>query len=319
MATYYNVAHSTTDIRQAKLYTKDEVLSSPYYSPKGRGFTVFDGTSDKYPFCSTLDIEGLKKVGVYNTQNNETVYIYEGIPVTTTEFLEGYTNDVSTKQTYDNSHGLGYLISVYGGNGSSGNAGQQGEMGDAYTSADKTYNGEGGAGGLGGYTGRTIQVKFQDLEQIAAGAGRGGGGGGGGSGGLAGSTSSAPTYGGAGGNGGSGSLGEYRYAIIYDSFVIDSIYTGRPHMENPALMNGQNGTGGGKSNGSEFYSGRGGQSADGNNGGSGKSGSGQPGGNGGSATSAITGSGGILGKYGNTSSYSNGAVVISKYIVTGIR
>lgn len=321
MATYFNAAYSSTDIRQAKLYTKDEVLSSPYYSPEGRGFTVYDGTSEKYPFCSTLDIEGLVKVDKYYTQNNETVFIYEGIPVTTTEIVDVYTENVSTQKTYNNSHGLGYLISVYGGNGTDGSVGSGGERGDAYQGAGSTFNGDGGKGGSGGDNGNSITLRTNITYPIRAGGGYAGGGGGGGAGGLAGTSSSPNGYtnGGVGGDGGSGTRGENRYVIHYGDFSIDEIeVTVNGHS---IQTDGENGTGYEtyKESYSKYYGGAGGMSGNGASGGSRNSGPSASGGNGASASDTFGGFGGTKGSYGNTSTYTQGAVVISKYKVEGIR
>lgn len=309
MATYYNVAHSFTDIRQAKLYTKDEVLSSPYYSPKGRGFTVFDGTSDKYPFCSTLDIEGLKKVGVYNTQNNETVYIYEGIPITTIgDPIETFTTNLATAKFYNNSHGLGYFVQALAGAGERGSSGQSGSTGDYYQGAGNTFSGTGGSGGAGGLNGRTVTVKLED-KTIVAGGGYGGGGGGGGAGGASGSSSGTePEKGGLGGIGGRGSLGENRWVYVYKDLTINSISFTTPDK-------GEDGSPGNGIKPSSLYSGRGGQSGSGQAGSPGSSGSGKNGGWGGAGEGNFPGSGG------DDVNFYNGTraeVSVSKIIVYGI-
>ena len=314
MATYYNSAFSATDIRQAKLYTKEQVLASRYYSPVGRGFTVYDGTSEKYPFCSTIDIEGLTKVGKYNTQNGETVYIYEGIPIVnalTSSLVETITTALTTSKTYDNSHGLGYLINIRGGAGTFGSSGGSGFPGDYYQGANNTFGGKGGSGGAGGSNGKTVVLYTDVSDPITAGCGYGGGGGGGGAGGAAGSDSgNDPSPGGPGGIGGVYSRGETRYLSVFnDSFTIESVYFSTPGK-------GEDGKPGNGSKPSSLFSGAGGKGGNGTAGSKGFSGSGAVGGVGGSETATYQGSGGTLLDNSNTST---AGVYIYKYVVTGIQ
>lgn len=314
MANYFNSAFSATDIRQAKLYTKSQVKASRYYSPVGRGLTVYDGTSEKYPFCSTIDIEGLTKVGEYYTQNGETVYIYEGIPIVnalSSSLVETITTALTTPKTYDNSHGLGYLINIRGGAGVAGSNGGSGYYGDYYAGAANTHSGTGGSGGAGGSNGKTVALYTDVSDPVTAGCGYGGGGGGGGAGGAAGSSSGAdPSPGGAGGTGGSASKGEIRYFSIYeDSFTINSVYFSTPGK-------GEDGKSGNGSKPSSLFSGAGGKGGNGTAGTKGSSGSGARGGNGGSETTTYQGSGGSLANSTNTST---AGVYIYKYVVTGIQ
>lgn len=313
MATYFNSAFSATDIRQAKLYTKAQVLASRYYSPVGRGLTVYDGTSEKYPFCSTIDIEGLTKVDEYYTQNGETVYVYEGIPIvdfTASSLVESITTALTSSKTYDNSHGLGFHIDIRGGSGTAGVNGGSGSSGDYYQGAANTHSGKGGSGGAGGSNGKTVVLYTDVSNPITAGCGYGGGGGGGGAGGAAGSDSGGdPSRGGPGGTGGSASNGEVRYLSIYeDSFTIESVYFSTPGK-------GEDGKSGNGSNPSSLFSGAGGKGGNGTAGTKGSSGSGARGGNGGSETSTYQGSGGTLD---NTISTATPGVYIYKYVVTGI-
>ena len=313
MATYFNSAFSATDIRQAKLYTKAQVTASRYYSPVGRGFTVYDGTSEKYPFCSTIDIEGLKKVGKYYTQNGETVYVYEGIPIvnaSASSIVETITTALTTPKTYDNSHGLGYLINIRGSAGKAGSAGGAGFYGDYYQGAGNTFSGTGGSGGAGGANGLGCTL-VSSLGSVSAGYGYGGGGGGGGAGGSAGSSSGdAPSPGGLGGTGGSASTGETRVLFSYEPFTINEVKFG--NMSGGAER-GKDGNG---SKPSSLFSGNGGKSGDNTAGTNGSSGSGARGGNGGSGTKTFEGNGGTLVNKTNTATQ---GVYIYKYIVTGIQ
>lgn len=313
MATYYNSAFSATDIRQAKLYTKEQVLASRYYSPVGRGLTVYDGTSEKYPFCSTIDIEGLKKVGKYYTQNGETVYIYEGIPIVnalTSSLVETITTALTTPKTYDNSHGLGYLINIRGSAGTAGSDGGSGSSGDYYNGHNNTFSGTGGSGGAGGANGVGCTL-YSSLGSVSAGYGYGGGGGGGGAGGAAGSVSDKdPPPGGLGGTGGSASTGETRALSSYEPFTINEVRFGN------WVAGAERGKDGNGSKPSSLFSGAGGKGGNGTAGTNGSSGSGARGGNGGSEPSTFQGSGGTLVNKTNTATQ---GVYIYKYIVTGIQ
>lgn len=260
MATYLNIATSSSASKSAKLYSETEVKASPYYNTDGGNIAIYDGSSVKYPFCSSIDIPGLTKIMAFTDKNSNTKYVYSQIPSVKTVFIEKVSGEFSTSRTYSkNDYPLGLLVEIHGAKGANGSSGSSGSSGvSGGSSSTPTAGGAGGKGGNPGYINGsyTYTIKIGDTSySCVAGQGRpgggGGGGGGGGSGGEQGITSTGIAYGespGIGGAGGSGGIGAYgsccQFKVYNDLTLIKCVFGTKGYVPESS-DGGQNGTNGG--------------------------------------------------------------------------